>query len=849
MTIRDELLAWLLEQEPWQQDLARRLVTRTQLEGEEWDAALAMVRGAFGAADESPPPEPTPLAAADLPEMLDNTDAPRLLAFGRMRGVGAASPAYELRFEPDGLTVIYGQNAAGKTTYVRGLKRICRTVDCDAAILGNVFSAGGQEKPVAKVEYRIDGNVKAQQVDLATPADLGLQAISVFDARCAELYVDSRNAVAYIPSALLLLARLATTQDRMRAALHAEAEKLAAELPTFPEFVVASRPKALLDSLSADSQLDEIRALAKLSDEEKDRLVEIRAVTSSSNAAQEAQAAEHDAAQAESLGIEVEAIGEAVGDDSAAALADAAQNLATAREAVALVAKELDEFPLPGVGSDPWRHLWEAARRFVETNAGDFPPRAGGRCPFCLETISAETEARLQHFEEHIRSAVQATARHAAEHHANAMNALDLSRVARCRGPLLASLKEREPELHAALEAFLESASARMQRMRDDPIAAAAEGIAPEIPTAALRGWSAARAARGQALRAASNPEQQARLQQELTDLEARLLLEPRLEDIEKLVRIQRRIAALRRAYSALATNRITTAQRRLSETAVTAGLNAKLLEELKSLRCDHLPIDLRPHAAVGEMQLALQFAGAQGNPQVSDIASEGEHRALSLAFFLAEVASSETNGGIIVDDPVSSLDDERREYIAKRLAEEALHRQVIVFTHDLPFMLDLMDQVGEERPLSIQAVWRLGGEIGRVDDHPPFKAMKLRGRVGALEQQVAQWDSQPPPGDFDESWRRICDFYARMRIAWERAVEERLFRGVVQRFQREVKTLALDDVVITAELIAAVKEGMTRSSMFVHDEPPAASVSLPGRTQLAEDLTKLREFEKETRL
>jgi energy-coupling factor transporter ATP-binding protein EcfA2 len=848
MTIRDELLAWLWEQEPWQQDLARRLVMRPQLEGEEWDGALAMVRGAFGAADESPPPEPTPLTAEDLPELLDSADAPRLLAFGRMRGVGAASSAYELRFEPDGLTIIYGQNAAGKTTYVRGLKRVCRTVDCDAAILGNVFSAGGEEKPAAMVEYRIDGEVKAQQVDLAARADLGLQAISVFDARCAELYVDSRNAVAYVPSALLLLARLAATQDRMRAALHAEAERLATELPAFPEFLVPSRPKSLLDSLSATSQLEEIRALATLSDEERERLAEVRAVASSPNAAQEAQAAEHDVAQAESLAGEVEAIGDVVSDDSAAALATATRNLAAAQEAVALAAKEFDELPLPGVGSDPWRNLWEAARRFVETSARDFPPQAGGRCPFCLETISVETEARLQHFEEHIRSVVQATARDAAEHLANAMNGLDLSRVARCRGPLLASLQEREPELHAALDTFLEAASARMQRMRDDPVVAS-EGVAPEIPTAALREWSAARAARGRTLRAASDPEQQARLQQELIDLEARLLLEPRLEDIEKVVRIQRRIAALRRAYSALATNRITTTQRRLSETAITAGLNAKLVTELKSLRCEHLPIDLKPHTAVGEMQLALQFAGAQGNPQVSDIASEGEQRALSLAFFLAEVATSETNGGIIVDDPVSSLDDERREYIAKRLADEARQRQVIVFTHDLPFMLDLMDQVGDECPLSIQAVWRLGAEIGRVDDHPPFKAMKLRGRVGALEQQVAQWDSQPPPADFDEAWRRICEFYTRMRTAWERAVEERLFRGVVQRFQREVKTLALDDVVITAELVAAVKEGMTRCSMFVHDEPPAASVSLPGRTQLAEDLTKLRDFEKETRL
>ena len=40
----------------------------------------------------------------------------------------------------------------------------------------------------------------------------------------------------------------------------------------------------------------------------------------------------------------------------------------------------------------------------------------------------------------------------------------------------------------------------------------------------------------------------------------------------------------------------------------------------------------------------------------------------------------------------------------------------------------------------------------------------------------------------------------------------------------------------------------MTRASEFVHDEPPAAGTTIPGRTQLAEDLEKLRSFEKDTR-
>ncbi|HVS84479.1 MAG TPA: AAA family ATPase [Gaiellaceae bacterium] len=845
MTVRDELLTWLVEQDLWQQDLARQLVDRTHLEGAELEDAIAMVRAEFGAAPAGAIKRaPTAITSDDLPEN-QSAEAPRLVAFGRMRGVGAASPDYELRFAPNGLTIIYGQNAAGKTTYVRGLKRVCRAIDCEAAILGNVFAVEGGEVPTAKIEYQSNGELRAQQVELSAPPDLGLQAISVFDARCAELYVDSRNTLAYVPSALLLLARLAATQDKMRGVIQSEIDTLLADLPSFPEFLAPSQVKSLLEGLSATSDLGKLSDLAKLSEEERARLTELRAVTASTNAVQEAQSAEHDAAQAEALANQLEAVGRLVGTEFATVVYALERDLVAAREAVSLAAKEFEALPVPGVGTDPWQRLWEAARRFVESTDGNFPPANGAHCPFCLETISPETATRLQHFEDHIQSAVQAAAREVEQRLQSTVNTLTPDRVAACRGPFLESLTDREPKLHSAVEEFLAAADARVQRIRADA-GAAAKDPGPEPPATALREWGTVRAEQGRALRKASDPKEQARLVEELNELEARILLANRLDDVANSIGAHTRVTALRKAHSALATNRITSAQRQLSETAVTAALEEKLRQELKLLRCDHLPINLAPHAAVGEVQLALRLAGAQGNPQIGEIASEGEKRALSLAFFLAEVASSETNGGLVVDDPVSSLDDERREYIAERLAAEAKQRQVIVFTHDLPFMLDLIDRA-EEEP-SVQAVWRLGGEVGRVDDHPPFKAMKLKARVGALEQQVAQWDAQTAPADFDEAWRRVCDFYARLRIAWERAVEERLFRGVVQRFQREVKTLALKDVAIAPELVEAVNEGMTRCSMYVHDEPPAASVTLPSRTQLAEDLTKLRDFEKETR-
>ncbi len=78
------------------------------------------------------------------------------------------------------------------------------------------------------------------------------------------------------------------------------------------------------------------------------------------------------------------------------------------------------------------------------------------------------------------------------------------------------------------------------------------------------------------------------------------------------------------------------------------------------------------------------------GQTKKSEILSEGEQRAIALAGFLTEVNEVDTGHAIIFDDPVSSLDWDRRALIAERLAEEAKKRQVIIFTHDFSFALQL---------------------------------------------------------------------------------------------------------------------------------------------------------------
>src|SRR5690606_28224093 len=74
----------------------------------------------------------------------------------------------------------------------------------------------------------------------------------------------------------------------------------------------------------------------------------------------------------------------------------------TARDASATA---FSSEPVAGAGSDRWRALWEAARRFAlaEGNADHFPPNAGEHCPLCQQNVEDSTAARLRRFEQFIQ--------------------------------------------------------------------------------------------------------------------------------------------------------------------------------------------------------------------------------------------------------------------------------------------------------------------------------------------------------------------------------------------------------------------------------------------------------------
>ena len=146
----------------------------------------------------------------------------------------------------------------------------------------------------------------------------------------------------------------------------------------------------------------------------------------------------------------------------------------------------------------------------------------------------------------------------------------------------------------------------------------------------------------------------------------------------------------LERARADCDTSRITRKGGEVAQLVVTARLRSGFAGNLNQLGFSAPPVEVKLGlGTVGEHPYHLSLIAREDVP-ASDVLSEGEKTCVGLAGFLAELETANNASGIVLDDPVSSLDHHYRLRVALKLIDAARQRQVVVLTHDIVFLLAL---------------------------------------------------------------------------------------------------------------------------------------------------------------
>ena len=144
------------------------------------------------------------------------------------------------------------------------------------------------------------------------------------------------------------------------------------------------------------------------------------------------------------------------------------------------------------------------------------------------------------------------------------------------------------------------------------------------------------------------------------------------LAQIERLKAIE----VIEKASKDTTTNKITTQSARIAQALVTNRLRGRFAIEVDKLGVAGLAIELQQaKTTAGVPFFQVRLINKPSEP-VGKVLSEGEHRCVALAAFLAELSTIDAQSAIVFDDPVSSLDHLHRDRVAARLAEAGPTRQ-----------------------------------------------------------------------------------------------------------------------------------------------------------------------------
>ena len=856
--VLQEIQTWSADRPTWQRDALRRLVMNGDLGAEDIDVLTAICKGEHGLTEKV---AAQPLAKEHVPERGGAAQAVSLDSIFHHKGVNALAENQTLKFA-SGLTIVYGDNGAGKTGYIRILKQACRARGQET-ILGNVVITGtAPPKPTVAIKYKVGTDAAAREWT-GGDADEFVSRVSIFDTQCAAVYLNERTDVAFLPFGLDLFDKLVRACKAVRAKLETEqralnTNALAGVIAQIPQGTAAAK---LVNGITLFTKPEDVQTIARLKPEEQERLAFLE------KALQDLQANDPQklVAQLTLRANRVRALADHLrGVETVLADAEVTAVFDTRKEGrrKSEEAKRLREatFPqglLAGTGGEQWKAMWEAARLFSEQQAYQgqgFPVTEGGaKCVLCQQDLDHAAAHRLKHFEEFVVSTTERELRQIRDEFARRRNAF--ANLKTSTDAVEETLKELRLEHEAKAEA-ISAAISQSEKRRAAIVAALAENkdLGEDFQPLAASSTQAKSIgdeidARLKSLREAGAADAKKRMTDEAQELRARVLLGKHEKTLLDEIENKKKIAAYAQCLDETKPNAITQKSSAVTKAVVSESLKKSFKDELKALEFNHVEVELKEQGGAEGVFYHKLVLTRNPTIDVPKVVSEGEQRCISIAAFFAELSTADDPSGIVFDDPVSSLDFQWRSAVARRLVEESKRRQVIVFTHDVVFLVALKQfaEQTEVQPLD-QHVRRQVNGAGVCREELPWLAMRVKDKIGFLKNAWQAVDKKHRNGEQDAYEREAKELYGLLREAWERAVEEVLLGGIVERFRPSVETQRLAPLSdITDEDCKTVKEGMTKSSAWLtgHDHAAAARAPVPAPDELKKDIEALETWVK----
>ena len=661
MTLEDKIVEWAKTRPAWQQEVMRRTATGERLSDDDYDQLVAKILTGDASQEVN-------FGLKNLPQA-SSTDPPvRLLSIAGLKHVNALASDTGLTFEPDGLTIVFGNNASGKSGYARLLKHITSARHKEE-VLTDVFQDAPSDKPTANISVRIGDMEK--QISWPSSTQSYLQRMRFYDKACENAYINEESAFPYKPSVLTTMYNLVEACDAVRERIDkslTENNNAKKTLPTVPDEVKDTDAGKYLDRLFDSPSIETLDLLINefdASSETVDKLKKEEEYLSGVDANKEKLTLTRQSDKIVSIRDHLKEIHEILGNDGITTLQNQRDQLKKLEEDAKTLTTDFHSEPLPGSGSTPWKELWKSAKQFsLEYAYPDklFPVvNEDSRCVLCQQMLEEESRKRLLRFEHFVKDNIQVDADTARKSYDAQIHRLEKYPVV--TEAITSNLKDLETT-HADLIEETRSFFKKYQTALDKTIESLNRpetlplfGIEQDT---ILNKLDEAKLAVCKSVEEIDNPEIFQKRRMGITAKRKKLELlgtikKSRKDIIEEIGRIKEQ-KILGATKSDTSTRPITKKIAELVMDGTTKAVREAFEEEISKLKLEH--VIMSPESPVkGKILLKPKLDNPKQHAKLSSVFSEGERNTLGLAALFTEVKLDKSRSAVILDDPVTSLD------------------------------------------------------------------------------------------------------------------------------------------------------------------------------------------------
>lgn len=839
MTAYDDVLHWADSRPWWQQKVLARIIAGDTFEKQDYeDIARSLM--------EEPESPPDGGWFSNLtPPQVTRDESVRIVAVRGLANVNRLAPGQELTFDPNGLTVVYGNNGSGKSGYARVISSMVGARHQDM-VLPDVF-ASDPGTPSGEVVFSVGDDERSAL--LGQSPDPDLKRIAFYDERCGDSYLTTEAEISYRPSAVKLLEDLAAVCIGVSQAFDAwKREK--SYSGSLPKVNPGGSADVFLRGLNASTTDDDIKAATQCPSDIDEQLEAQKSITARlrvSNPTQEKARLIETSNALTMIANYLETLEAETGEQAEKRLAVLVEKAESARKAADLASQRtFGNDPLPEVGSNVWKVLWDAAESYsnIVYPNHSFPNTSDGAvCVLCQQQLDADATDRLERFQQFVVDTTAAEAQRAQHQVDEARSELKKwSKTPADISEVVIKLELKKYPNAQKLRSILEALQTRALALVAGESADSADSVDVTTTVATLRRDATTHRnqaddvnSEGFAKNLAEAEAQERRLHDQIAMRDGRKLIEDELKRLQAVDKFEKK-------QTETNTRSITMKVSELTRTYVTEEADKFFTREAQNLGLEQVKFKATK-ARQGSQLHKADLQGARTGTKLTDVLSEGEQTSLGFVGFLTEAHFDASKSALIFDDPVSSLDHMKRGSVARRIVELAKDRQVVVFTHDVAFTT-LLHKAAKECNVSYTTRGiekRRKTDPGYTTTSHPWKAKDAAQRVDKLIQEVAALRRQEKKGMSEEDYQRETEKIAgHMSQTWERIISQVIAEPLVDFVLLEVRVKKLRIIGrVTEQDVKTYDESYTRISGWAsrHDPNPALNYVPPTVEELNSEI------------